>query len=331
MVHPLGIDNTTRISLLRSMKRLRAVEETIAERYGEWQMRCPVHLSTGQEAVSAAAGAVLTKQDYAVSGHRAHTHYLAKGGSLPGMLAEIYGKGTGCSSGKGGSMHLIDESVGFMGSTAIVGGTIPVGVGLGLSLKLQKKPYLSCVFLGDGACEEGVFFESVNFAVLKKLPILFVCENNLYSVYSHLKARQPEGRRIFEMVRGMGLETCWVDGNDVEQSYTVLSKAARSVRDGLGPQFVELATYRWREHCGPNFDNHIGYRTESEYLEWKEKDPLLLYSKALLQAGVVTEGQIKSMDEEIQSEVAEAFKKALQASPPQKEEVFRHLYNEECP
>jgi len=160
------------IELLKSMKLIRLTEETIAKRYSEWKMRCPTHLCSGQEAVSAAVGAAVTPKDFFVSGHRAHGHYLAKGGNLKKMIAEIYGKASGCSSGKGGSMHLIDKTVGFMGSTAIVGGTIPIGVGLALSIKLQASKQVSCIFLGDGAIEEGVFYESVNFAVLKKLPVL---------------------------------------------------------------------------------------------------------------------------------------------------------------
>src|SRR5689334_37007 len=166
--------------LLFDMLRIRAVEESIAARYSEQKMRCPTHLSVGQEGVSAAIGAVLRHTDLAVSGHRAHAHYLAKGGDLKAMIAEIYGKATGCSRGKGGSMHLVDESVGFMGSTAIVGGTVPVGVGLAYPMKLKRSDQITCIFLGDAVVETGVFFESVNFAVLKKLPVLFLCENNLY-------------------------------------------------------------------------------------------------------------------------------------------------------
>ena len=208
--------------LLFKMKYIRGVEETIAERYNEQKMRCPTHLCTGQEAVAAAAGTVLRKDDFAVSSHRAHGHYLGKDGSLKRMIAEIYGKETGCSRGKGGSMHLIDQEVGFMGSTAIVGGTIPVGVGLGLSIQLKKTDQVSCVFLGDGSVEEGVFYESVNFAVVKKLPVVFICENNFYSVYSPLSVRQPEGRSISKMVKAMGAQVYNCDGNDPLKIFKVL-------------------------------------------------------------------------------------------------------------
>ena len=189
------------------MLRIRMTEEAIAERYTENKMRCPTHLSIGQEAISVGVCSNLTKNDFVLSTHRAHAHYLAKGGDLKRMIAELYGKKTGCSKGMGGSMHLIDKSVGFMGSTAIVGNTIPVAVGLGLSLKLKKEDGLSCVFFGDGAIEEGAFYESINYAVVHKLPVLFICENNLYSVYSGLTVRQPQGRKIYEMVDAMGIQT----------------------------------------------------------------------------------------------------------------------------
>ena len=256
------------------MLRIRMTEEAIAERYTENKMRCPTHLSIGQEAISVGVCSNLTKNDFVLSTHRAHAHYLAKGGDLKRMIAELYGKKTGCSKGMGGSMHLIDKSVGFMGSTAIVGNTIPVAVGLGLSLKLKKEDGLSCVFFGDGAIEEGAFYESINYAVVHKLPVLFICENNLYSVYSGLTVRQPQGRKIYEMVDAMGIQTDHGYGNDVEEVQKKVSNAIDKIFGGQGPQFIEFNTYRWREHCGPNYDNDIGYRSEAEYLEWKDKDPL---------------------------------------------------------
>jgi len=296
-----------RRDLLFQMRRLRALEETIAERYADGKMRCPVHLSTGQEAVSAAVGLVLEPTDLAVSGHRAHTHYLAKGGSMRRMLAEIYGKAGGCSRGKGGSMHLIDESVGFKGSTAIVGGTVPVGTGFGLSIKRGGGNRVACVFLGDAVVEEGVFFEAVNFAVLQRLPVLYVCENNLFSVYSPLAVRQPAGRVIHEMVAALGLSTAAGDGNDPEAVFASCRAMVESIRSGGGPAFVEFATYRWREHCGPNFDNDIGYRAEAEFLAWKERDPVATYARRLLKERVVTDAEIAVMDREIAAEVADAF------------------------
>ena len=256
------------------MLRIRLVEESIANKYSEQKMRCPTHLSIGQEAIAVGVCANLTSQDQVLSTHRAHAHYLAKGGCLNSMMAEIYGKASGCSKGMGGSMHLIDTSVGFMGSTAIVGNTIPVAVGLALEKKLTHKKSIACVFFGDGATEEGAFYESVNFAIIHSLPILFICENNLYSVYSGLEVRQPVDRKIYKMVTAMGISAQHGNGNDVEEVARKVKQAKTMIMKSGGPQFLEFDTYRWREHCGPNFDNNIGYREESEFLKWKKKDPL---------------------------------------------------------
>ncbi|MDC0071985.1 thiamine pyrophosphate-dependent dehydrogenase E1 component subunit alpha [Gammaproteobacteria bacterium] len=260
--------------LFESMLRIRLVEESIADKYSEQKMRCPTHLSIGQEAIAVGVCANLTSQDQVLSTHRAHAHYLAKGGCLNSMMAEIYGKASGCSKGMGGSMHLIDTSVGFMGSTAIVGNTIPVAVGLALEKKLTRKKSIACVFFGDGATEEGAFYESVNFAIIHSLPILFICENNLYSVYSGLEVRQPVDRKIYKMVSALGISAQHGNGNDVEEVARKVKHAKTMILKSGGPQFLEFDTYRWREHCGPNFDNNIGYREESEFLKWKKKDPL---------------------------------------------------------
>jgi pyruvate dehydrogenase E1 component alpha subunit len=308
------------------MKRIRCVEETIAARYAEQKMRCPTHLSTGQEAVAAAVGAALRRDDLAVSGHRAHAHYLAKGGDLPAMIAEIYGKADGCAGGLGGSMHLVDEDAGFMGSTAIVAGTVPVGVGLAYGMKLRREDRVSCVFIGDAVVEAGVFFESVNLAVLKRLPVLFICENNLYSVYSPPGVRQPEGRAIHEMVAAMGLPTGSGDGNDVLGVYRMLDEGVRAIRAGGGPRFYEFSTYRWREHCGPNYDNDIGYRTEAEFAAWKEREPIARLERALLADGTLTAADIAAMDDAIVREVADAFAFAERSPFPAAQAAVAHVY-----
>lgn len=312
--------------LLFGMMRIRRVEETIAARYSEQAMRCPTHLCTGQEAVSAATGLVLRKTDFAVSGHRAHGHYLGKGGDLRAMLAEIYGKKSGCAGGRGGSMHLIDESVGFMGSTAIVGNTIPVGVGLGLSIQLAGDDAVSCVFLGDGAVETGVFFESLNFAAVRNLPVLFVCENNLYSVYSPLSVRQPKGRQIFQLAQAIGVTAEHGDGNDANMVYEMMDAAVKAIRAGGGPRFLEFDTYRWREHCGPNFDNDIGYRTEQEYMEHRAKEPVQALCDRLMQAGLLTSGEVAMEEASINAEIDEAFKFALLSPFPDSGDVATHIY-----
>ena len=312
--------------LMFRMRRIRFVELEIARRYGEGKMRCPTHLSVGQEAVSAAVGLALRKDDLAVSGHRAHAHYLGKGGSLCAMLAEIYGKVDGCARGRGGSMHLIDESVGFMGSTAIVAGTVPVGVGLGYGMKCKGTDQVSCVFHGDAVVEAGVFFESLNFAVVKQLPVLFLCENNQYSVYSHLRVRQPENRSIAKMAEGLGIAASTGNGNDVAQVFEMTMNALSAIRAGGGPRFLEFSTYRWLEHCGPNYDNDIGYRSEEEFLEWKKKDPIANYEAKLIAQGIVTSEGLRRMDAEIQIEVFEAFDFADASPYPEPESAGFDLY-----
>jgi len=324
----MQLNDKIKIELLHRMKWIRCSEETIAERYAEQKMRCPTHLCIGQEAVSAGVGLALRSDDYAVSTHRSHGHYLGKGGSLPAMIAEIYGKASGCSKGKGGSMHLIDQSVGFMGSTAIVGNTIPVGAGLGLAIQLEDSESISCIFLGDATTEEGVFAESVNFCAQRKLPVLFVCENNFYSVYSPLSVRQPANRSITKMVKGMGIQGEVGDGNDVLVVYTMASKAISKIRAGEGPYFLEFTTYRWREHCGPNYDNHIGYRTEKEFMEWKKKDPIPLFERKLVSESLITASKISEMDQSIEKEVEKAFVFAEESPFPNPGEANQHVYFE---
>lgn len=311
------------------MKRIRFAEEEIARRYSEDEMRCPIHLSIGQEAVGAGVGLALRSSDLAVSGHRAHAHYLGKGGNLNALIAELYGKVTGCARGKGGSMHLIDEAVGFMGSTAIVGGTIPIGVGLALGMKLKKTNQLACIFLGDAAVEAGVFYESVNFAALKQLPVLFVCENNLYSVYTHIEKRQPAGRRIHKMVSGLGIAASCHDGNDAQTVYDTVLESAQSIRGGSGPRFLEFETYRWREHCGPNFDNDVGYRTEAEFRQWQARDPIDMLEKGLKRSAQIDDSWLDRTNARIRAEIAAAFGAARLAPFPATSDAHEHLFAEE--
>ncbi len=318
--------NKLDLNLYKNMLLIRLAEESIAKRYKDGKMRCPTHLSIGQEASASGVGLALKKTDLALSTHRGHAHYLAKGGSLKRMIAEIYGKSTGCSKGKGGSMHLIDRSVGFEGSTAIVGNTIPIGVGLALSLKLDSKNSISVVYCGDGSVEEGVFYESINFAVTKKLPVLFVCENNLYSVYSPLKVRQPKNRKIYEMVQSMGIKVGYEDGNDVRKVNALASKAVRHIRDNGSPYFIELSTYRWREHCGPNYDNDIGYRSEDEFLEWKKRDPVKLFKNTLIKEDSRNQNELVKIKKSVQLEVENAFNFAEKSPFPDSKKAFESMF-----
>lgn len=315
-------DTQTAIRILHAMERIRAVEETIAARYGEQQMRCPTHLSVGQEAPAAALGECLRPDDLAVSTHRAHAHYLAKGGDLPRMLAELHGRATGCSGGRGGSMHLIDTHVGFMGSTAIVGNSIPVGTGLALAQQLDgDSDAISVVFIGDGAIEEGVFYESANFAAVRGLPLLFVCENNGYSVYSGMAPRQPAGRRIAELVAAIGIPTRTSSDRDVAKLHADIATCVNAVRGNRVPHLIEIDTYRWREHCGPNFDNDIGYRSEQEFLQREALDPLRHYRQRLLDEGLIDGSDFERLSATLSAEIDQAFESALAAPWPDAESI----------
>ena len=307
---------------------IREAEQAIADVYPKGEIRCPTHLSIGQEAVPAAVGVATTSLDLAVSTHRCHAHYLGKGGSLRKMMAELYGKSTGCTRGRGGSMHLMDEAAGFMGSTAIVANSIPVGVGLALSLQLKRQQNVSLIFFGDGATEEGAFYEAANFATLRKLPALFLCENNLYSVYSSLKPRQPEGRKISELARSIGMKTEVVDGNDAEACFTAISEAKQRALAGEGAQFIEFFTYRLLEHCGPFVDQHLGYRPEEEFSKWKSVDPVALFREKLLQQKLLNEEQIQTIEKSIMTVIAEAMEFAKSSPFPDPSEAFGPIFKE---
>lgn len=308
------------------MLRIRRVEERIAALYSEQEMRCPVHLCIGQEAVAVGVCASLNSTDYVLSNHRSHGHYLAKGGDLKAMIAELYGKATGCCGGKGGSMHLIDLGAGFLGAAPIVGSTIAIAVGAALTSVMRGEDRVTVTFLGDGATEEGVFHESLNFAVLKKLPIVFVCENNMYSVYSPLAVRQPASREIFELARGHGMESHQGDGNAVIVVYELAEQSVSKARRGDGPSFLEFKTYRWREHCGPHYDNNLGYRAESEFLEWVNRCPVDLMKNRLLAENVLCSQDLGDMEYQLERELEEAIAFAKRGLFPESQLLMDHIY-----
>jgi TPP-dependent pyruvate/acetoin dehydrogenase alpha subunit len=302
--------NSQPTDLFRTMLRIRFIEEALAERYAEQEMRCPMHLCIGQEAIAAGICAVLSNNDVVFSNHRAHGHYLAKGGSLNAMVAELYGRATGCCGGRGGSMHLIDLDVGFMGATPIVGGTVPLAVGAAWAASLKGEKHVSVVFFGDGCFEEGVVHESLNFAALHKLPIIFVCENNNFSVYTRLEERQPD-RSIYRLAEAHGLEAYVGDGNDVEDVLSIAEAAVDKARRGMGPQFIELNTYRWREHCGPDFDDALNYRSKIEIESGLKDCPIDKLAEKLNQTNSLNQLDMERYAAEIQVEIAQAFKFAF--------------------
>lgn len=316
------------LSCYRQMLRIRSVEEKIAALYPEQEMRCPVHLCIGQEAVSVGVCSALQRDDHVMSNHRSHGHYLTKGGDLKAMMAELYGKATGCTQGKGGSMHLMDLSVGFLGAAPIVASTIPLAVGVAMGSVLQGENRVTAAFFGEAATEEGVFHESANFATLKQLPVVFVCENNLYSVYSPMSVRQPKEREVFEVAKAHGMASTQGDGNNVEEVHALAEEAVERARKGKGPTFLEFKTYRWLEHCGPNDDTHMGYRTEDEVREWKNKCPIQRLEKKLKKQAALTDESIFAMKENIDREIEEAVAFAKKSPFPSRELLLEHIYND---
>ena len=315
---PTPPGETVSLAILESMLRIRVAEQAIADRYQtEKEMRCPTHLCIGQEAVPAAISAHLTKADLVFSGHRSHGHYLAKGGNLKAMFAELYGRETGCARGKGGSQHLVDLDCGFMGSAPILSSTIAVGVGAAWAAKLDRTDQVSVVYFGDGATEEGAFHESLNFAAVHALPVIFVCENNLYSVHSAMDIRQPAGRPIAALGLAHGMASATCDGNDIDQVFGFGAAAVDRARHGEGPALIECLTYRWMEHVGPGSDIGLGYRSEAELAEWQARDPLAHYRRNLEAAGRLTAEGLTAMSDRISAEVedAVAFAKASPFPP----------------
>jgi len=208
----------------------------------------------------------------------------------------------------------------------VVGSTIPIAVGIALGSVMRGEQQVTVAFFGDAAIEEGVFHESINFAVLKKLPVVFVCENNLYSVYSHISVRQPAGREIFSLVRGHGLESYQGDGNDIVEVYDLAGQAIHNTRQGGGPTFLEFKTYRWLEHCGPNYDNDLGYRTESEFLKWKQQCPVETLKERLFKENTLSQHDVDSMINDFETETESAVKFAKESPFPEEQLLLEHIY-----
>ncbi|HOX21917.1 MAG TPA: thiamine pyrophosphate-dependent dehydrogenase E1 component subunit alpha [Elusimicrobiales bacterium] len=321
----LRVDKKTKIELLRLMAQSRLFEEKIVSVYGRQDMKTPVHLYIGQEAVAAGVCAQLRREDYIFSTHRNHGHYLSKGADMPGLVAELYGRQTGCSKGKGGSMHFVDVSCGCMGTSSIVGGAIPLAVGAALAAKVKKEDRISVAFFGDGAADEGVFQESLNFAALHKLPVVFVCENNYYATNSHQSARHAR-ETIAKRGQAFGLPGSRHDGNNVEAVYIAARKAVNRARRGLGPSLLEFTTYRWKGHVGPDCDHEKGCRPKPELESWQRHCPIEAYKKILLKEQILDQAGIAALNDKISETIESAWKKALAAPYPGPEELYKDVY-----
>jgi TPP-dependent pyruvate/acetoin dehydrogenase alpha subunit len=302
------------------MLRIRRVEEEIARLYPSDKIMSPVHLSIGQEPVSVGVCQALEADDVVFGTYRSHALYLAKGGDLKQMMAELYGKATGCARGKGGSMHLIDVAHNVMGASAVVGTTIPQAVGYAYAFAVQKRKNIVVVFFGEGATEEGAFYESLQFAALKKLPIIFVCENNLYAIHSAWADRHAHVH-LCDRVHGFGIPARRIEHNDGEALHAAVSEARRSIlAERAGPFFFEAMTYRWNEHVGPSTDWHLGYRDEKEMAAWKAVDPVLTIGRDL---DTATKNRIAA---EIETEIKEAIAFAEESPFPDKSELYTEVF-----
>jgi TPP-dependent pyruvate/acetoin dehydrogenase alpha subunit len=298
---------------------IRRVEEVVADIYPSDKIKSPVHLSIGQEAVSVGVCAALRPDDIAFGTYRGHAAYLAKGGDLRGMLAELYGKATGTAAGKAGSMHLIDVAHGVMGMSAIVGTTIPQAAGYAYALQTRGSDAVVACFMGDGATEEGVFYETLNFAALKRLPVLFVCENNGFAIHSPIAQRQANPD-VSARAEAMGVPARRLPSDDVFAVHAAASDAIAALRRGDGPRFLEVATYRWREHVGPGHDFAAGYRSIEDAQRWFEADQVRQVASQLplsVRAAI---------EEQVERDVAEAVAFAEHSPFPQSEELFTHVY-----
>jgi pyruvate dehydrogenase E1 component alpha subunit len=305
--------------IYRKLQLIRRVEEEIARIYPSDKIKSPVHLSIGQEAAAVGVCDPLRDDDVVSGTYRSHAAYIAKGGDLPAMFAELYGKDTGCARGKGGSMHMVDMERHILGTSAVVGTTIPIAAGYALALKRDSRGRLVVAFFGDGATEEGVFYETLNFAALQKLPVLFVCENNGYAIHTPLSKRWAT-ERLCDRVATYGIPASQIPDGDVLALWQAAADACDAIRRGAGPAFIECKTYRWKEHVGPADDFNAGYRSRKELAPWVANDQVAVIGARLdpaVKAGI---------DADVEREIAAAVDFA-EASPfPEPKELYTNVY-----
>jgi pyruvate dehydrogenase E1 component alpha subunit len=305
--------------IYRSLRLIRRTEEEVARIYPTDRIKSPVHLSIGQEAVAVGVCDALADDDVVSGTYRGHATYLAKGGDLKAMMAELYGKATGCARGKGGSMHLVEMSKNVLGASAVVGTTIPLAVGYALALRREGKGRVAASFFGDGATEEGVFYESLNFASLHKLPVVFVCENNFYAIHTPISKRWAS-EALCGRVSNFGIPTHRITDSDVFAIRRIVADCVADMREGGGPVFLECHTYRWREHVGPMEDYEAGYRDRTDMETWRTTDQVERVG-ALVDANTR-----RRVNLEIEKEIQAAIDFAEQSPFPGPEELYAHVF-----
>ena len=308
--------------MLRKMVEIRSFEEKVFELYGQNLVPGTIHLYAGEEAVAVGVCSVLEKTDYLTSTHRGHGHCIAKGADLSRTMAEILGKQTGYCKGKGGSMHIADFAIGMLGATAVVGAGLPIAVGAGLSAKLRGTKQVVACFFGEGASNQGTFHESLNIASVWGLPVVFVCENNLYAMGTR-QSRVMNIENIADRASAYGFPGMVVDGNDVVAVYEASAIALERARKGEGPTLIECKTYRRRGHSRVD---PAKYRPKDEVQEWLGKDPIKLFKERLMQGNIFSEGEIISVEKEAETRIEEAVRFALDSPFPMPTEALQDVY-----
>jgi len=308
--------------VLRKMLEIRLFEEKVFELYAQNLVPGTIHLYLGEEAVAVGVCTALNKDDYITSTHRGHGHCIAKGADLNRTMAEILGKKTGYCKGKGGSMHIADFNIGMLGATAVVGAGLPIAVGAALSAKLRKTSQVVVCFFGEGASNQGTFHESINMAATWKLPVIFVCENNLYAMGTR-QSRVMAIENIADRAAAYGIPGTTVDGNDVIAVYEATQKAVERARKGEGPTLIECKTYRLKGHSRVD---PAKYRPKQEVEEWLKKDPIKRLKERLLQTKMLTEMEIQKIEKQAQTKIEGAVKYAIQSPMPNGEEALEDTY-----
>src|SRR6516162_479845 len=321
----LTLQETQLLELYRRMVMIRQFEEKTAEMYARGKITGFCHLYAGEEAVAVGAIYALYDKDYVLSTYREHGHCLAKGADPKLVMAELFGKVTGISKGRGGSMHLFDPDLRFMGGYAIVGGGLPIATGLGFSVQYNEGPEVVCCFFGDGALPQGAFHESLNLASLWKLPVVFVCENNFYGMGTLVQNAicQEELYRFAEPYKMPGVR---VDGMDVLDVYGAVTEAAARAREGDGPSLIEAVTYRFRGH---SMSDPAEYRSRREERIWQERDPIKSLRRKILHDRRATEARLQEIDGEVAAAIEDAVKFAEESPEPSLDELGKHVYAEE--
>jgi len=318
------ITQDTKLSrdVLAEMIRIRRFEEAVEDLYGRGMMHGTMHLSIGEEAVPVGVSLALRPDDYITSTHRGHGHCIAKGADLERMMAELLAKETGYCRGRGGSMHIADTETGNLGANGIVAGGVPIAAGAALSAQMRGTDQVAVCFHGDGAMGEGAWHEGVILAVMWQLPVVFVCENNMYGMsMSAEKAFRLE--QLSDRARGYGLPGVTVDGNDVQAVYDAANEAIERARSGGGPTFIEAKTYRYRGHS--KSDKNL-YRTREEIEEWRQRDPIELFKAAAIAAGTLTEADAAAVQDEIRNELREAVQRAAAAPDARADDMLEGVY-----